>query len=735
MLIKSITLTNFQCYFGEKHIEFSEGLNVIIGDNGAGKSKLYDAFYWVLYDETFDSTERKFRKTNEVKGKLVSDKAKFLCEPGEEVKVMVEIVIHNAVRDEEYTITRSYIISRIDTGDKLEFKWREPSESTRTVFKREKYLTAKLVKDPSDIEAIIKKILPSDIKPYMWFQGEQVDSLIDFKNKETLTDAINVLSDIKEFDFFQNVSKRAFDSADNELRKEQRRLSIDNGKSEGLENEKSKQEKIIEWKEKELQDFKEGLTYAHERQEELEGQFDAAERIQELKQEENHVTASLQKLDEDLKRLVLSVNKNLFHKFWAVKGTEKLAELYAEKFGAYEKKRMEKKVEQEKRLEIENTVIKTLQMRLPKNVPEPEYVKWMLREQRCLVCDREALTNSDPWLKIKELLDYKESKPVKPKTPQLVQHNFQEEFKSLYQNGLRMQSRMADTEEEIRTVFENINKTRQRRSQMNEQLNRIRRQMQELIDTSSINSPQSANILYEFKRQQDKIRTLDHQIYVCENEIEQAKNRIKDIDRELKGLTKGQISPKLTEKVEVLEDFKTIAASTRERVFNRLIRQLEEEANKHYTAMTSENKAVRGKISLVKQPNGSYMPKIQDNEGREMHSINDSNIILIKMSVIMAIISAKKSIAATQLYPLISDAPTSKFTENYTIGFCRTVSEVFSQSIIMSKEFYLNHTLRERLFNEVEKLGNVYIIEPSVAEGGRDNRNELETTISTQRKI
>ncbi|HMQ46364.1 MAG TPA: hypothetical protein PKA00_01800 [Saprospiraceae bacterium] len=730
MLIKSITLTNFQCYFGEKIFEFSEGLNVIIGDNGAGKSKLYDAFYWVLYDEIFDSTERKMRRTNEVKGKLVSDKARFLCESGGEVETIVEVVIYNASRDEEYTIARTYSISRIDTGNQSEYKWREPSESIRIVFKREKYLTAKLVKDPSEIKMIIRKILPSDIMPYVWFQGEQVDSLIDFKNKETLTDAINVLSDIKEFDFFVNVSKRAFESADNELRKERRRLSIDNGKSDGLENEKTRLEKTIERKEKELQDFNEGLTYAQERQDELQGQFDAAEKIQTLNREEKQVTIDLQRLDDDLKRLVLSVNKNLFNRFWAVKGTEHLVKLYEEKFGTYEKRLLEKKVEQEKRVEIENEVIKTLQMRLPKNVPEPEYVRWMLEEQRCLVCDREALTNSEPWLKIKELLEYKEPKPAQTKTTQLAKHNFQEEFKSLYQNGLRMQNRMADTDEEIRELFDNINKTRQRRSQVNEQLTHIRSQIQELINTSSISSPQSANILNEFKGQQEKIRSLDKQIQTCEHEIEQAKNRIKEIDRELKGLTKGQISPTLMEKVEVLEDFKTIATSTRERVFNRLIRQLEAEANKHYTAMTSENKAVRGQISLVKQPNGNYMPKIHDSEGREMHSINDSNIILIKMSVIMAIISAKKSTAATQLYPLISDAPTSKFTENYTIGFCRTVSEVFSQSIIMSKEFYLNLALRERLFKEVEKLGKVYIIEPSVPEGGRDNRNDLETIIT-----
>jgi DNA sulfur modification protein DndD len=47
-------------------------------------------------------------------------------------------------------------------------------------------------------------------------------------------------------------------------------------------------------------------------------------------------------------------------------------------------------------------------------------------------------------------------------------------------------------------------------------------------------------------------------------------------------LSTGKISPILEEKKNVLEDFRDIAKSTRERVFNRLILQLEEEANQHF---------------------------------------------------------------------------------------------------------------------------------------------------------
>ena len=64
MILKSIELENFMCYYGHNKFEFTEGINVIIGDNGYGKSKLYDAFYWVMYDECFDTSSKKFSRTS-----------------------------------------------------------------------------------------------------------------------------------------------------------------------------------------------------------------------------------------------------------------------------------------------------------------------------------------------------------------------------------------------------------------------------------------------------------------------------------------------------------------------------------------------------------------------------------------------------------------------------------------------------------------------------------------------
>ena len=53
MIIKSITIENFQSYYSAQTLEFSEGLNLVVGRGGKGKSKLFNAFDWVLFGKIY----------------------------------------------------------------------------------------------------------------------------------------------------------------------------------------------------------------------------------------------------------------------------------------------------------------------------------------------------------------------------------------------------------------------------------------------------------------------------------------------------------------------------------------------------------------------------------------------------------------------------------------------------------------------------------------------------------
>jgi len=48
MIINKVALKNYQCYYGETEIVFGKDLNILLGANGEGKTKLFEAIMWVL---------------------------------------------------------------------------------------------------------------------------------------------------------------------------------------------------------------------------------------------------------------------------------------------------------------------------------------------------------------------------------------------------------------------------------------------------------------------------------------------------------------------------------------------------------------------------------------------------------------------------------------------------------------------------------------------------------------
>ena len=48
--LKSLDLVHFKC-FPKLHLDFHEGVNSLFGANAAGKTSVYDALTWLLFDK------------------------------------------------------------------------------------------------------------------------------------------------------------------------------------------------------------------------------------------------------------------------------------------------------------------------------------------------------------------------------------------------------------------------------------------------------------------------------------------------------------------------------------------------------------------------------------------------------------------------------------------------------------------------------------------------------------
>jgi DNA sulfur modification protein DndD len=726
MIIEKIEIENFMCYSGYNIFEFCEGINVIIGDNAYGKSKLYDAFYWVLYDQIFVSERKEFVNTAIVGSELISDKVKYESVDGE-VSASVSITFNNKEQDRVYVLRRTYT-AKIEGGEVV--KNNNKNSVLIVIDKEMSFLSGSLIDDENQKQLIINKILPRNLKRYLWFQGEQVESIIDFNDQGALTSAINVLSNMSYYETIVNIAKRTFDEVNNEYNKKLRNQSRDIEQSVKLDNQKKTAEQGHRNTKVYLDQTKENIARAEEKCELLFSKVADAEAISKFNQKIKKAQDEL----AELKKLLDNENSNfiraLFQKKWLLKGMNSIGKEYEEKFFRYDKNKLEKINKKQILSELTSGTIET---RLPINVPEPIYVKEMLDKERCLVCGREAKKDSDAWKAIEELLITKKNTADSNVNDQIFKNNFREEFYMLYRNHISIEdNKMPFIEEEIK---DSIICRRNLKIKIIDLQNIIIEQnekIHEIIGDSSIDCKSAEHILNEYAVMRDKKELYILEKNKWERQIADYILKIEQLNTELGDLVKGEIPNYLIEKKKILSDFLDIATSTRDRVFNGLVSRLENEANVHYTSMTKGNQATRGKIRLKKLPNGNYMPEIIDDEGRVMLGYNTGNLILIKLATIMAIVSASSTDNKVKYYTLITDAPFSVFGDDYTIGFCKAVSMVYRQSIIMSKEFYKNEALKIQLMNDSDiNIGRVYMIRPSSIECERDNRNNLSTIIES----
>lgn len=724
MIIESIELTNFMCYYGHNKFDFTEGMNVIIGDNGYGKSKLYDAFYWAMYDQCFDTHEKEWMPTSHFGHSIISDKALFDTKEGH-VTTSVTVTFKNIDKDSVYIIERKLTATRSEDEIKVDPK------SEETIIKKElSYLNGHEVTNPHEKDSIKSKILPDNIKPYMWFQGEQVESIIDFGESDSLTRAINVLSNITKFDDIRDWSISWNNSTQKQYLRKAKSLSKDKQKSEELEDKREQIVQEITRLSKKRDEQEDNLGTAQERANNLLNKLEDANKIKELNRDIENLQRSLDLTlaDENAKRI--DFHKKLFNRKWILKGTGELIDKFIKKYKDYKEARLDKLAELKAKANMDNEILKRIQTRLPINVPQPMYIEKMLEEEKCLVCDREAPKGEDAWNKIKELLDTSKENSPTVSEDDVAPNNFSLDFDQLANNAYAMEQLIKRIDEDINSALEEIAKIESRKQAYSKDVKKKKQLIANLISESGLSADEASKITSQYQTQNDYAQRFSGDLERTKLQIEIKDKELRRIEDELRDLVSGDMPDTLIEKKEIFEAFQIIASSTRDRVFKKLVGQLEDEANKHYRNMMQGNLSAQGIIKLVESSKGNYMPRLVDEGGNILSQLNTGNIILIKLATIMAIISARQGSRDTDLYTLITDAPMSVFGEDYTIGFCKTVSNVYRQSIIMSKEFYQNEDLRRDLMNDDEiKRGNIYMITPSIPEKERTNRNGLETKI------
>jgi len=250
MKIYKVEVENFRQYREKSEILFStnkeKNLNILIGENGEGKTNLFKAINWCLFGETDDSLEIVNKES--LKEGLLKNK---------QVEVRVVIIF--------YQDGLKYKINRELTATKIKEVKEEEEEGVRYEYVDEEYafLTYWNRKKESttyendDMPAVMSSILSKRLRKYFLFDAEKMDELTKEGQEESVKRGIK---DMLRFEVIERAIKhleKAKDSYDNEVKhgfkntdlqeaielKEKLKKRIDKNKEE-LEDKEKEIEKV-----------------------------------------------------------------------------------------------------------------------------------------------------------------------------------------------------------------------------------------------------------------------------------------------------------------------------------------------------------------------------------------------------------------------------------------------------------------------------------------------------------
>lgn len=235
MKLEEMRICNFRQYYGEQTVGFStrgrQNVTVFHGVNGAGKTSLFLALNWCLYQEGTEGLN------------IISKRAKEETEVGNYLHVYVELHFNH--------LGRRYIARREIKARREEDRWLEYEPQFSLTEVRDG--RAKEVSNPINI---LNAILPANARTYFFFDGEKID---DFAKPEAAKEVETAIYNVLKLETFTR-SVRHLKSIASEYHKELQKISTGNLRQLTKEEEKIRQDlEDLDGEENELKDQRQDL--------------------------------------------------------------------------------------------------------------------------------------------------------------------------------------------------------------------------------------------------------------------------------------------------------------------------------------------------------------------------------------------------------------------------------------------------------------------------------------------
>lgn len=184
MILERLVLENFRQFKGRQEIVFAEpgegqNVTVIHAGNGFGKTTLLNAIRWVLHG--YEALTKDFEKPERILHEGVAAKAKN----PEMAEASVELTFHH--EGDRYVATRSLSLQQ------------QRANANKTKLSLTIVRDGQSFSEPSPQEKL-RKIIPTGIRDFLFFNGENIDHFAMQEKADAVKDAIRQMLGLKLLD-------------------------------------------------------------------------------------------------------------------------------------------------------------------------------------------------------------------------------------------------------------------------------------------------------------------------------------------------------------------------------------------------------------------------------------------------------------------------------------------------------------------------------------------------------
>ena len=688
MIIQKIEIKNFRSYYKDNSFELSDGLNLIIGSNGDGKTTFYEALEWLFRTDG----------TNKMDTKYISKKRSEELMPNSSDDVRVAMTYEHKGRIK--VLEKMFHFTKSFDG--------EVSTSNYTFSLFEGTGVERIIKDGVAFD----KDLPSEMRKFIMFKGEQDLNILEKSN--SLKQLVDEFSEVQDFEayfsFMEFATRNAEQARDNAQRLDKKNAVKIKGLNQTIEQEKgllADIEREIEIKEGEAESF-EGLLKNIEQSEE-------ASKL--LKSVNQRIERLSQRRSETAARIKENYTINLLDDMWILMGFAETAEEYSSKINNLmnERKRLEDQYLVTAGVEKAIKAAERGFTSLPAHIPGRKIMEDMLEEEVCKFCGRKAEKGTDAWnFMHARLEEYKAS--LKGKADEGIEPFYKANYiGELQKRDTTLNDNLAEVVKMRRKIQEAIafnNRLHDDLKKIDANLaSEFEQKKRILAQADGLTEEQLLAHYDNISDWMDKKNRAINRIDILKRQREQHRSALEEAELALSKTSEGTAAEMYAKTAFIIQQISNAFKNAKEENKRRLLDAIEEKSNLFLEKLNTND--FKGTIRIIEKQNGQGEAFLMNNDSVRIFNPNTALKTTYLMSVLFAIGNLSSERDGTEL-PLLFDAPTSSFTDTKENEFFRVISSLEKQVIIVTKSFLRDGSNGEAILDlsRIKDIdGTVYRIE------------------------